>query len=202
MESQTDIMAQAAGIDPLSFRMKNLNDERMRRVLQAAADKFGRPFSKAPSGKGYGIACTNYLNTYVTTMAEVKVDDKSGNVHVERVVCAQDTGEVINPEGVKLQIEGCITMGLGYCLSEEIQFKGKKILDENFDTYAYTRFSWLPKIETVLIDNPQLAPQGCGEPAITTMGAVIANAVNDAIGVRMFVLPMTPERIKEAMAKG
>lgn len=201
MESLTDIMAQAAGMDPLSFRMKNLNDERMRRVLQAAADKFGRPFSKAPSGKGYGIACTNYLNTYVTTMAEVKVDEKSGNVHVERVVCAQDTGEVINLEGVKLQIEGCITMGLGYCLSEEIQFKGGKILDENFDTYAYTRFSWTPKIETVLIDNPQLAPQGCGEPAITTMGAVIANAVNDAIGVRMFVLPMTPERIKETMVK-
>ena len=136
----------------------------------------------------------------MATLAEVNVDTTSGKVKVERVVCAQDTGEIINPQGITLQIEGCITMGIGYCLSEEIRFKGGKILDGNFDTYEFTHFSWIPKIETVLIDNPEMPPQGCGEPAITTMGAVIANAVNDAIGVRMFVLPMTPERIKEKMA--
>jgi len=77
-----------------------------------------------------------------------------------------------------------------------------KILDENFDTYEIPRFSWLPKIEPVIVDNPDLAPQGCGEPAITSMGAVLANAVYDAIGVRLFMLPMTPERIKEAVKKG
>ncbi len=199
MESQIDIMAQAAGIDPLSFRLKNLKDERMKRVLEAAANQFGHSFSKGPSGKGYGIACTNYLNTYLATMAEVKVDKKSGKVRVERVICAQDTGEVINPQGVKLQIEGCITMGLGYALKEEIHFKSGKILDENFDTYEIPRFSWLPKIEPVIVDNPDLAPQGCGEPAITSMGALIANAVYDAIAVRLFTLPMTPERIKAAV---
>ena len=86
-------------------------------------------------------------------------------------------GEIINPQGAKLQIEGGVTMGLGYCLSEEIKFEGGKILDENFDTYEIARFSWVPEIIPVLIDNPELAPQGCGEPAITTMGAVIANAV-------------------------
>jgi nicotinate dehydrogenase subunit B len=117
------------------------------------------------------------------------------------VVCAQDTGEVINPEGVRMQIEGCITMGLGYCLTEEIRFRGGRIMDENFDTYEIPRFSWLPTIETVLVDNPELAPQGCGEPAITAMGAVIANAVFDAIGTRLSVLPMTPVRIKEALKK-
>lgn len=202
MESQIDIMAQAAGIDPLSFRLKNLKDERMKRVLEAAVNQFGHSFSKGPSGKGYGLACTNYLNTYLATMAEVKVDKKSGMVQVERVVCAQDTGEVINPQGIKLQIEGCITMGLGYALTEEMQFKGGKIFDGNFDTYEIPRFSWLPKIETVIVDNHDLAPQGCGEPAITSMGAVIANAVYDAIGVRLFVLPMTPGRIKEAVKKG
>ena len=127
------------------------------------------------------------------------MDEKTGKVRVERVVCAQDMGEVINPQGARLQIEGCITMGLGYCLSEEVRFKGGQILDENFDTYEITRFSWTPKIETVLIDNPDLAPQGCGEPAITSMGGVIANAVFDAIGVRLFQLPMTPERIMEAL---
>jgi CO/xanthine dehydrogenase Mo-binding subunit len=132
-------------------------------------------------------------------MAEVEVDTKTGGVRVERIVCAQDTGEVINPEGVRMQIEGCLTMGLGYCLTEEIRFKDGRILDENFDTYEIPRFSWLPKIETVLVDNPEMAPQGCGEPAITTMGAVIANAVFDAAGVRMFTLPMTRARIREAL---
>jgi len=202
MESQTDIMAQAAGLDPLSFRLKNLSDERMKRVLIAAADKFGRSFSKAPSGKGYGIACTNYLNTYVAIMAEVEVDNKTGHVQAKRIVCAQDMGEIINPQGAKLQIEGAVTMGLGYCLTEEIKFKGGEILDENFDTYELTRFSWVPEIEPVLVHNPELAPQGCGEPSITPMGAVIANAVYDAIGVRLYTLPMTPERIMEAIRKG
>ena len=146
------------------------------------------------------MACTDYKGTYVATMAEVKVDETSGVVQVKRVVCAQDTGEVINPEGVRLQIEGCITMGLGYVLSEEIRFKGGKILDENFDTYELPRFSWLPQIETILVDNPAMPPKGCGEPAITPMGAVIANAVYDAIGIRLYELPMTPARVKKAIA--
>jgi isoquinoline 1-oxidoreductase len=199
MESQIDIMAAAAGIDPLTFRLNHLTDKRMSNVLNAAAKKFGHRFAMAPTRKGFGIACTDYKGTYVATMAEVKVDDKEGNVRVQRVVCAQDTGEVINPEGVRLQIEGCITMGLGYVLSEEIRFRGGKILDENFDTYELPRFSWLPKIETVLVDNPAMPPQGCGEPAITPMGAVIANAVYDAIGVRLYELPMTPARVKKAI---
>ena len=199
MESQIDIMAAGAGIDPLTFRLNNLTDRRMIKVLKSAADQFGHSFSKGPSGKGYGIALTNYLNTYVVTMAEVKVDKNSGEVTVERVVCAQDLGEIINPQGVNLQLESCITMGLGYCLTEEILFKGGEIFNENYDSYEIPKFSWLPQIETVLVENPELAPQGCGEPAITTMGAVIANAVFDAIGVRMFELPMTPERIKEAI---
>jgi len=201
MESHTDVMAAASGMDPLAFRLHNLTDKRMKRVLNAAAEKFGRSFSPAPSGKGYGIACTDYLGTYVATMAEARVDQDTGAVRVKRIVCAQDTGEVINPEGVRMQIEGCLTMGLGYCLTEEIRFQDGRILDENFDTYEIPRFSWLPKIETVLVDNPEMAPQGCGEPAITTMGGVIANAVFDASGVRMFTLPMTPARIREALEK-
>ena len=201
MESQIDIMAAAAGADPLTFRLDHLTDKRMRNVLIAAAAKFGQRFAKAPTQQGFGIACTDYKGTYVAAMAAVKADKKSGVVAVQRVVCAQDTGEVINPEGVRLQIEGCVTMGLGYVLREEIRFSGGKILNENFDTYELPRFSWLPKIETVLVDNPTMPPQGCGEPAISTMGAVIANAVYDAIGVRLFELPMTPARVKKAIKK-
>jgi isoquinoline 1-oxidoreductase len=199
MESQIDIMASATGIDPLTFRLNHLTDKRMRKVLNAAAEKFGHRFAKAPSKRGFGIACTDYKGTYVATMAEVNVDETTGVITIQRVVCAQDTGEVINPNGVKLQIEGCIIMGLGYVLREEIRFSGGKIFDENFDTYELPRFSWLPKIETVLVDNPAMPPQGCGEPAITPMGAVIANAVYDAIGVRLYELPMTPARVKNAI---
>jgi isoquinoline 1-oxidoreductase len=198
-ESHIDVMAETAGLDPLAFRLANLADARMKKVVQAAADKFGRTFAKAPTGRGYGMAITDYLGTYVATMAEVEVDKTKGAVRVKRVVCAQDSGEVINPEGTRMQIEGCITMGLGYCLTEEIQFANGRVLSENYDTYEVPRISWLPKLEVVLVDNPDLAPQGVGEPAITVMGAVVANAVYDAIGVRMFMLPMTPARIREGL---
>jgi CO/xanthine dehydrogenase Mo-binding subunit len=119
---------------------------------------------------------------------------------VRRVVCAQDLGLVVNPEGATMQVEGSITMGLGYVLREELRFKGGEILDRNFDTYELPRFSWLPRIETVLVANDALAPQGGGEPAIVPMGAVIANAVFDATGARLFRLPLTKERVLLARA--
>jgi nicotinate dehydrogenase subunit B len=201
-ESHIDVMASLAGIDPLEFRLKNLgNDKRMQRVLNAAAEKFGLKSTKSPSGKGYGIACLDYLGTYVALCAQVDVDKKTGKIQAKRVVVAQDTGIIINPQGITIQIEGCVAMGLGYCLTEETHFKGGKILDTNFDTYEFSRFSWIPKIEVVLVENPDLAPQGCGEPAITGMGAVMANAVYDAIGVRFFELPMTPDRVKSKLSE-
>jgi len=198
-ESHIDIMASKAGSDSVEFRLKNLKDKRMRRVLEAAAEKFGWTPAKAPSGRGYGVALGIDSGTYVAHMAEVEVDKNRGSVQVKRVVCAQDMGLVINPEGAKMQVEGCITMGLGYALTEEIHFKGGEIFDLNFDTYEITRFSRLPKIETVLIKAEDSPAQGGGEPAIICMGGVIANAIYDAIGARLFQLPMTPERIIEAM---
>jgi nicotinate dehydrogenase subunit B len=199
MESQTDIMAQAAGMDPVTFRLNNLTDERMQRVLKAAVDKFGIPITRGPSGNGVGVACTDYLGTYVATIAKVKVDKENGDVKVERIVCAQDMGEIINPRGARLQIEGGITMGVSAALTEEIEFKGSSILTENFDSYEITRFSTAPAIDVVLIDNPDIPPQGCGEPACTTVGAVLNNAVCDALGVRLYELPITPGRIKRAL---
>ncbi len=199
-ECHIDIMAQEAGLDPLAFRLANLADARMKTVVRAAADRFGRTFAKAPSGRGCGVAITDYLNSYVAAMAEVEVDRAKGTVRVLRVVCAQDMGECINPDGARMQIEGCVTMGLGYCLAEEIRFKDGRVLTENYDSYDVPRFSWLPKIEAVIVDNPGLAPQGCGEPAVTVMGALVANAIHDAIGVRLFTLPMTPARVREALA--
>jgi isoquinoline 1-oxidoreductase len=198
-ESQIDIMAAKAGIDPLEFRLKNLSDEKMRAVLKAAADKFGWKPAKSPSGRGFGIACGIDAGTYVAAIAEVEVNKNSGEVKVKRVVCAQDMGLAINPEGAKIQMEGSITMGLGYALKEDIHFKDGQIFDLNFDTYDIPRFSWLPKIETEIIDNKNADPQGGGEPAIVIMGAVVANAIYDAIGARVTQLPMNPERVKGAM---
>lgn len=201
-ESHIDVMALKAGMDPLEFRLKNLgNNKRMQRVLKAAAEKFGWAPAKSPSGRGFGIACLDYLGTYVALCADVDIDKISGKIQAKRVVVAQDTGAIINPQGIRIQIEGCVAMGLGYCFTEEIHFKGGKILDTNFDTYEFSRFSWMPKIEVVLVDNPDLAPQGCGEPAITGMGGVLANAVHDAIGIRLFELPMTPQRVKDAISE-
>jgi len=201
-ESHVDILAAKAGTDPLEFRLRHLKDEKMRRVLEAAAGKFGWRAAPAPSGRGFGVACGIDAGTYVATMAEVEVDAETGRVKVKRVVCAQDMGLAVNPQGAAIQMEGCVTMGLGYALAETVRFKGGKVLDANFDTYEIPRFSWLPAIETVVLDRKESAPQGGGEPAIVTMGGVLANAVFDASGARVFRMPMTPARIKEAIKKG
>ncbi|MEJ2503051.1 MAG: molybdopterin-dependent oxidoreductase, partial [Gemmatimonadota bacterium] len=202
VETHIDPMAAAAGIDPVSYRLEHLADERARRVLQTAADRFGGDFVAAPSGRGHGVAVALEVGTWVAAIAEVDVDEERGTVRVARIVCAQDMGEVINPRGAVLQSEGALTMGLGYALGEEIRFEGGAVLDENFGSYQIPRFSWVPEIEVVLVDNPDLSPQGGGEPAITVMGAVLANAVHDACGARVYDLPMTPTRVKNALAAG
>ena len=194
-------MAARAGKDPLAFRLEHLKDPRMRAVLETAAHRFGWTPQAPPSGRGYGISCGIDAETYVAAMAEVEVDAGTGAVRVKRVVCAQDMGEVVNPQGAKIQMEGCITMGLGYALSEEVRFRDGKLLNTAFDTYALPRFSWLPEIETVILKNPNLPPKGGGEPAIICMGGVLATAVFDATGATVRQLPMTPERVKAAMKK-
>jgi nicotinate dehydrogenase subunit B len=198
-ESHIDTLAAKAKIDPVEFRLAHLSDQRLVRVLKTAATRFGWNPKPAPSGRGVGVALATYLGTYVATVAEVAVD-KDGHVRVVRIVCAQEMGVVVNPEGARQQMEGSITMGLGYALTEEVHFKGGEILERNFDTYSIPRFSWLPKIETILIDVPDQPSQGCGEPPIVGMGAVLANAVFDATGARLYHLPMTPARVKAAIA--
>ncbi|HTS09957.1 MAG TPA: molybdopterin cofactor-binding domain-containing protein [Candidatus Eisenbacteria bacterium] len=198
-ESHIDEIASRLGRDPLEFRLIHLSDPRMHRVLQTATEKFAWKPAPAPSGRGFGLACATYADSYVATVAEVVVDKKTGNVDVKRVLSAQDQGFTVNPEGSRQQIEGSITMGMGYALAEEVRFKNGAVLDRNFDTYQIPRFSWLPKIETVLIDNPSTPSSGCGEPPIVTIGAALANAVFDATGRRPLQLPMTAARLKAAL---
>jgi len=203
-EQQIDIMAAAAGIDPLQFRLQNTTDERMLATLRTVAEAYGWEPAVAPrkTGRGRGLACGIDAETYVALIADVSVDATTGKVKVELIVCAQDMGVVVNPDGARMQMEGCIAMGLGYVFAEEIRFEGGKILDSNFGTYELARFSWMPaRIDTAFVSNDSLPPKGGGEPAIINMGAVVANAIFDATGARIYRLPMTPERVLEAISE-
>jgi nicotinate dehydrogenase subunit B len=198
-ESHMDVMAAQAGIDPVEFRLRNLTHPRMRRALEAAAKQFGWKTAKAPSGRGVGVACGIYSNGCNATMAEVAVDRRTGKVQVKRLMLALDVGVVLNPDGLRQQCEGCLTMGLGQALTEEVRFRGGDVLDRNFDTYEIPRFSWLPKLEVVLIDNPETNAVGAGEPPMVALAPAIANAIHDAVGARVAQLPMTPARVKTAL---
>lgn len=199
-ESHVDQLASIAGVDPIEFRLRQLKDIRLARVLRAAAGHWEWEPRKGPSGRGLGVACGADAGSYVAAVSEVAVDAKSGKITVKRVLLIQEMGLVINPAGAKIQMEGGVTMGLGYALSEEIHFKDGAIHDTNFDSYALPRFSWLPKIETVILDADDSPPNGGGEPSIILIGAVIGNAVHDATGVRLAELPMSPARVKAALA--
>jgi CO/xanthine dehydrogenase Mo-binding subunit len=200
-ESQLDVMAHQLGMDPLEFRLKNLKNEKMIRTLKLAAEKFGWEPIKTPSSKGWGIACGFDAGTWVALIAQVDVDTTTGEVQVNRCVCAQDMGLVVNPHGATIQTEGGITMGLGYALREDIEFVGGDIKSNNFDDYLITTFSMTPKIDCYFIDDPEAAPQGGGEPAIITAGGAVANAIFDACGARLDRMPMTSERVLEALGK-
>ena len=199
-ESHVDQLASLAGVDPIEFRLRQQRDGRLERVLRAAAEHWGWTPAKGPSSRGLGVACGADAGSYVAAIAEVEVDAKLGKITVKRALWVQEMGLVINPQGAKLQMEGGITMGLGYALSEEVRFKDGALHDTNFDSYDPPRFSQVPKIETLILDAENSPPQGGGEPAIILTGAVIANAVYDATGVRLFQMPMTPARVSAALA--
>ena len=196
-ECHLDIMAAKIKMDPLEFRLKNTSDKRARVVLEAAAERFGYKPAPAPSGRGIGIAVGIDAESYVAEIAEIELNAQGGIV-VKRIVAAQDMGIVVHREGAIIQMEGCIMMGLGYTLTEDLQFRGGRILTTNFHNYRMPRFSMMPKIEAFPIKNDELEPKGGGEPAICPVGGAVANALFDLVGARVFQMPLTPERIKAA----
>lgn len=201
-EVQIDIMAHKIGMDPLQFRLKNMNNQRAINSLKIAAEKFGWTASKPPKGTGRGIAVGTDAGTLATVIVEVTVDSKSGAVKVNRAVVGQDMGQVINPEGTAIQAEGCVNMGLGYALTEDIVFDWGEVKSSNFGDYQLPLFSTIPEvIESVTVDAMDQPPQGGGEPAIICIGGAVANAVFEACGARVFRLPVTPERILEVLNK-
>lgn len=199
-ESHIDVTAHKIGIDPLKFRLDNLNHDNMKATLELAADTFGWD-RKKKEGHGYGIALGEDAGTCVAIIAEVYVNKKTGEVQPINIVCAQDMGQVVNPHGATVQTEGGVTMGLGYALFEEVEFNGGKVKTRSFKNYEITKFSKTPEITCVFRDKMDAKPEGGGEPAIICVGGAIANAVFDASGARVNRMPVTPERILEALKK-
>jgi isoquinoline 1-oxidoreductase len=180
-----------------------MNNQRAINSLKIAAEKFGWTATKPPKGTGRGIAVGTDAGTFVTIIVEVTVDVQTGAVKVNRAVVGQDMGQVINPEGTIIQAEGCVNMGLGYSLSEDIEFDWGEVKTTNFGNYDLPLFSTIPpQIDSVWVDAMDQPPQGGGEPAIICMGGAVANAVFEACGARVFRLPVTKERVLEGMKKG
>jgi isoquinoline 1-oxidoreductase len=195
-ESHMDELAHAVQLDPLEFRLKNLKDARLRAVLEAAAEQFGWGKSKPAANHGFGIAGGSEKGSYVASCAEISVDPSSGKVKVERVVTAFECGAIVNPDGLKNQVEGAVVMGLGGALFEAVQFENGKIRNAAFARYRVPRFSDLPSLETVLLDRKDLASAGAGETPIVAVAPAIANAIFQATGKRLRSMPLAPNGVK------
>jgi isoquinoline 1-oxidoreductase len=194
-ESHIDGLAYELGIDPLEFRLRNLTDPRMRAVLTTAAEAFGWGKGSPAPNHGYGIAGGFEKNSYVAACAEVYVNPANGQPKVLRVVEAYDCGAILNPDNVRIQVEGAIVQGLG-ALFESVKFANGRILNPSFAGYRLPRFGDMPVIETVLIDRKDIPSAGAGETPIIAIAPAIGNAIFQATGVRLRSLPLAPSGVQ------
>jgi len=200
VESFTDELASAAGIDPLEFRLRGITDPRAIDVIKRATEMIGwesrpSPNSRTQSGSvrvGRGMAYMRYkqMENYVAMAMEVAVDRSSGKINVKRITCAHDCGLVINPDGLRNQIEGCILQTLGRTLHEETTFDRSRVTSVDWKSYPILSFPEVPAVDVALIDRPALPPMGAGEAATAPVAAALANAVFDATGVRLRRVPL------------
>jgi CO/xanthine dehydrogenase Mo-binding subunit len=210
VESFTDEIAAAAGIDPLVFRLARLTDQRAIDALNKTAQAFGwqpRPSPNAQARQGglligRGIAYMRYkqAENYVAMAMEVAVDPASGRIGVRRVVCAHDCGLIVNPDALKNQVEGCIVQTLSRALHEEVTFDRSRVTSVDWASYPILRFPEAPQVDVILIDRPDQPLLGAGEAATAPVAAALGNAVFDATGVRLRTVPFTAERVKAALA--
>jgi isoquinoline 1-oxidoreductase len=187
-ESHIDEIAAALGIDPLEMRLRNMPNPRYRHVLAEAADRFGWTPAAAPSSRGVGVALGEDVGSYVATCVEVEAGQNA--VRVRRVVTSIDCGLVVNPEGVRNQVEGSTVMGLGGALFEAIEIGDGAILNASLSRYRAPRMTDTPEIEVVLAGDPTQPSTGAGEPGMVTVAPALANAVFDATGQRIRELPL------------
>jgi nicotinate dehydrogenase subunit B len=202
LESMMDEAAAAAGMDPLAFRLKHLEDPRAREVLTSVAQKAGwAAGAKGDGTHGRGVGFCRYETTksYVALIADVSVDRSSGQVRVQRVTAAVDAGQIINPDGLKNQIEGGIIQGASWTLKEQVKFDRHQITSRDWAGYPILTFEEVPEVEVVLIDHPELRPLGAGEASQGPIAAAIGNAIFHATGARLRDMPFTANRVKSAL---
>jgi len=208
VESFIDELAAAAGVDPLALRLKHIEEPRAKYALQAAADKYGWDTRVSPKPKtadhlvtGRGIALGVRNGTYVGTIAEVEVNRASGVVKVTRLVCSHDCGLIVNPDALKSTIAANLIQSLGRTTKEEVMFDRSTVTSVDWNSYKVARASDVPAVvDIVLINRKELPPGGAGEPSSRATAAAIANAVFDATGVRIRQIPLSPEKVKAALA--
>ena len=203
IESFMDELALAANMDPLTYRLRFLKDERARDTLQKAADKFGWNSWKKTPNRGRGIGFARYKNIagYCAVALEVEVNPRNGRIRVLRAVASADSGHIVNPDGVSNQIEGGLIQSLSWSLKEEVKFDDTQVLSTDWASYPILTFSETPPVEVVLINRPGAPFLGTGEASQGPTSAALANAVFDATGVRFRRLPLTPERVKQGLDK-
>ncbi len=209
VESFIDELAVAAGADPIEFRVKHIGEKRAVAVLKAAAQKAGwdaRPSPKKRAGTGdlvtgRGVALGTRNGTYVGTIAEVEVNRRTGMVRVTRFVCVHDCGLIINPEAVRTTVAANLIQSMSRTLYEEVTFDRSSVTSVDWTTYPVARASNIPtRIEIELINHPEIPSSGAGEPSTRPTPAAIANAVFDATGARVRQGPLSPARVKAAIA--
>jgi len=202
-ESFIDEIAAELRIDPVQFRLKYLkSDPRIIEAVRTAAEKAGwveRP-SPAPASsstilKGRGFAVVQRGGSIPAVVADVEVDTTSGKISVKRITIAYDCGLIINPDGVRNQIEGNIMQGVSRTLLEEVRFDATGVKSLDWVSYPVIRFEAIPDVQIVLLNRPELPATGAAETPIVVVPAAIANAVFDATGVRLREVPFTPERV-------
>ncbi len=210
-EAFMDELAAAAGVDPVEFRLRYLKDLRGIEVLRAAVNRAGwkpRPSPRQDAPKsgvvtGRGVTYVKYENvrTYVAAVADVEVNRASGAIRCTRVVVAHDCGLMINPDGVKAQIEGNVIQTVSRTLKEELKWNRSRVTSVDWASYPILTFPEAPEVVMVLLNRPKEPPWGAGEPAAAVVPSAISNAVFDAVGVRLRSVPYTPDRVKAALAK-
>lgn len=199
-ESFMDELAAAAGVDPLAFRLAHLENDRIRAVLEAAAKRFNwsERRKKITPELGVGLACGTEKNSVVAACVEVAIDRRRGQIKVNEVCEAFECGPILNPANLTAQIQGCIMMGLGGALSEEIEFEDGKILNASFSGYRVPRFRDVPKIDVVLVNKTDIPSAGGGETPIIAVAPAVGNAVFAATGVRLRSMPMRGDSLRRA----
>jgi len=210
VEGFTDELAAAAGVDPVEFRLKRLSDPRAIDAITRTASAFRwdartSPNPRARQGNvlvGRGIAYMRYkqMENYVAMAMEVAVNPSTGHIQVRRVTCAHDCGLIVNPDGLRNQVEGCIVQTLSRALHEEVTFDRSRVTSVDWVSYPILRFPEAPAVEVILIDRPNEPLVGAGEAATAPVAAALANAVFDATGVRLRTVPFTPARVKAALS--